>query len=91
MIIKNLSLKNFRNISDMNIDFNEGVNFIIGRNAQGKTNILESIYLCSIAKSYKNANENQIIKFGENSCNIDLSYLSNDVLNIFIKSLLDLC
>ena len=51
MKINNLKLKNFRNYSDLDIDFNDKLNIIIGNNAQGKTNILEAIYFLSITKS----------------------------------------
>lgn len=51
MKINNLKLKNFRNYSDLDINFNNHLNIIIGNNAQGKTNILEAIYFLSITKS----------------------------------------
>ncbi len=50
MYIKELSLENFRNYEKQKIEFNENVNIIYGNNAQGKTNIIESIFLCAFRK-----------------------------------------
>lgn len=65
MHISNLKLKNFRNINDLNIDFEKEKTLIIGKNAQGKTNILESIYLLSTLKSQRTYNTADFLKFGE--------------------------
>ena len=53
MIIKSLKLVNFRNYSDLECDFTNGINFIYGNNASGKTNLVESIYCLSIARSFR--------------------------------------
>ena len=53
MNIKEITLKNFRNYENETIKFQEGLNVIIGNNAMGKTNLLESIYCCAIGKSPK--------------------------------------
>ena len=53
MYIREVELKNFRNYEHLNLKFNENVNFIIGNNAQGKTNLLESIFICSMGKSFR--------------------------------------
>ena len=53
MYIKKLQLLNFRNYDELGIELTSGVNIFIGDNAQGKTNILESIYYCSLAKSHR--------------------------------------
>ena len=62
MRIENLKLKNFRNYDDLDISFNDKLNIIIGNNAQGKTNILESIYFLSITKSNLPVNDKTCIK-----------------------------
>ncbi len=62
MKIENLKLKNFRNYSDLDIQFNDRLNIIIGNNAQGKTNILEAIYFLSITKSNLIVNDKNCIK-----------------------------
>ena len=48
MYIKEIELKNFRNYDDLHLCFDKHVNFIIGNNAQGKTNLLEGIFMSSI-------------------------------------------
>ena len=53
MFIKNISLVNYRGYKKMNIAFGNGVNFFIGNNGSGKTNLLEAIYFLALAKSYK--------------------------------------
>lgn len=50
MYIKEISLENFRNYEKQKIEFNENINVIYGNNAQGKTNIIESIFLCAFRK-----------------------------------------
>ncbi len=72
MIVKSIKLKNFRNFSDLNIDLNNVLNIFIGDNGQGKTNLLESIYLCSIGKTFKLNSENDLIKFNQNSFEVEI-------------------
>ena len=55
MKVKNLKIENFRNISNLNLDFDEEINVICGENAQGKTNIIEALWLFSGAKSFRNS------------------------------------
>lgn len=65
MIIKSIELTNFRNYESLNLEFDKGTNILYGDNAQGKTNVLEAIYLSSITKSHKGSKDQDIIKFGE--------------------------
>lgn len=65
MFLKSLELNNFRNISKSTFNFNKNINIFIGNNAQGKTNILESIYFLAITKSHRTHNELNLIKSGE--------------------------
>lgn len=65
MIIKNIKLVNYRNYNSLNLDFNDKINIIIGNNAQGKTNILESIYVLALTKSYDKAVDKNLIMFNE--------------------------
>ena len=74
MKINQIKLNNYRNYKNSTIDFTDGVNFIVGKNAQGKTNLLESIYLSSVGKSPKNCRERQIIKFDESQAKIELDF-----------------
>ena len=53
MYIKNIKLKNFRNYTNQEIELNKNINIFFGDNAQGKTNIIESIYISSIGKSLR--------------------------------------
>ena len=74
MIINSIKLKNFRNYSDSTIFFSNSINVIIGDNAQGKTNLLESVYFCAMGKSFKNIKEKNLIKFNENNAQLELSF-----------------
>ena len=65
MFLRNLELNNFRNISKINLDFNKNINIFIGNNAQGKTNILESIYFLAITRSHRTHNEINLIRKNE--------------------------
>ena len=74
MIIKKIRAKNFRNISECEIDFSPGVNLLLGKNAQGKTNIIESIYIFSRGRSFRAREDSDLIKFGEEGFNIGIEY-----------------
>lgn len=66
MRLLKLGLKNYRNCSDVVLDFSKSKTLIVGKNAQGKTNILESIYLLSDLKSLRTSTISDLIKFNEN-------------------------
>ena len=74
--INKLYLRNFRNYLDLEIDFNDKLNIIIGNNAQGKTNILEAIYFLSITKSFLSVNEKTLI-FRDK----EFSLIKGDIVN----------
>lgn len=74
MKILNLELTNFRNHTSSKVKFEDGLNFIVGENAQGKTNLLESLYLTSVGKSPKNSKDKQIIKFNQDKAKINLDF-----------------
>ena len=63
MRIKRLKVENFRNLENLDIEFSEGVNIIYGNNAQGKTNIIESIYIFSFGKSFRANKDIELLKF----------------------------
>ena len=69
MIIRNLQLKNFRNYSDCSIDLSEGLNLFTGRNAQGKTNLLESIVVLSSTRSHRISEDQKMIR---NQCEFSI-------------------
>lgn len=62
MFLKHILLINFRNYDNLSLDFNKNINIIYGKNGQGKTNLLESIYLLGLTKSHRNNNDNNLIK-----------------------------
>ena len=70
MIIKSLELANFRNYEELNISFNKGTNILYGDNAQGKTNILEAIYVSATTKSHKGSKDKEIINFDKEEAHI---------------------
>lgn len=74
MTVDSVNIKNFRNIADLSFSADNGVNVIYGENAQGKTNILESIWLFTGCKSFRGAKESEFIKFGEEFAKINLQY-----------------
>ena len=78
MLITNLKIKNFRNYKELNINFNNNINIFYGNNAQGKTNIIESIFLSSIGKSFRCKKDSEMIKFGEEYAFISLDFKKSD-------------
>ncbi len=77
MIIKSLELADFRNYESLHIEFSEGTNILYGDNAQGKTNILEAIYLSAITKSHKGSKDKDIVNFDKEEAHIR-TYLEKD-------------
>lgn len=63
MIIKSLELMNFRNYNLLDLKFSEGTNILYGDNAQGKTNVLEAIYMSATTKSHKGSKDRDIVNF----------------------------
>lgn len=70
MIIKSLELTNYRNYKDLFIEFDKGTNILFGDNAQGKTNILEAIFLSSTTKSHKGSKDREVINFDNEEAHI---------------------
>ena len=81
MICRETEYYNFRNIKEKNIKFSDRVNVIYGDNAQGKTNILESIYLFSSTKSFRTKKEEELISFGSDRAEIKMLYYSEKTEN----------
>ena len=77
MIIKSLELMNFRNYEFLDLKFNEGTNILYGDNAQGKTNVLEAIYISATTKSHKGSKDRDIVNFNEEESHIRI-YLDKE-------------
>ena len=70
--IKKLKLKNFRNYEFLDLEFDDQTNIFYGNNAQGKTNILEAVYLSSTTKSHRGTKDKDMIQFEKEECHIDV-------------------
>lgn len=75
MIIKNILIKNFRNLEDLELSPGAGINVICGLNAQGKTNLIEAIWLFSGQKSFRGARDNELIRFERPSSSIKAEFI----------------
>lgn len=71
MVIKSLKLKNYRNYDLLNLNFDPSTNILYGDNAQGKTNILEALYLSGTTKSHRGTKDRDIIQFGHEESHIE--------------------
>jgi DNA replication and repair protein RecF len=71
MYIENLVLKDYRNYENLQIDFENKVNVILGENAQGKTNVMESIYVLAMAKSHRTTNDKDLIRWDQEYAKIE--------------------
>jgi DNA replication and repair protein RecF len=79
MIIESIELKNYRNYENLQLELSPGTNIFYGDNAQGKTNILESVYVCCTTKSHKGSKDKEMIRFGEDEAHIKLTVRKQDV------------
>lgn len=70
MILKSVALSHFRNYDDLYMEFDKGTNILYGDNAQGKTNVLESIYVSGTTKSHKGSKDRELIQFGQEESHI---------------------
>ena len=78
MWISNIKIKNFRNYTDEKIELNKNINVFYGENAQGKTNIIEAIYLTAMGKSYRTKKESEMINFNSQNSLIEVEYFKSD-------------
>jgi len=79
MLIKSIELSDYRNYTSLQLDFDKGTNILFGDNAQGKTNILEAIYVAATTKSHKGSHDSDIVRFGCDEAHIR-TYLEKDNL-----------
>ena len=78
MYIEKIKLNNFRNYENLEINLNKNLNIFYGDNAQGKTNILEAIFLCSLGKSFRTNKEKEMIRFNNEKSLIEVFYQKKD-------------
>lgn len=78
MWIKNIKIKNFRNYEKEEINLEKNINIFYGENAQGKTNIIEAIFLCSLGKSFRAKKDIEMIKINEQNAIVEIEYEKSD-------------
>ena len=70
-ILNKLQLKNYRNYENLELSFENKVNVILGENAQGKTNVMEAIYVLAMAKSHRTSNDKELIRWDQDYAKIE--------------------
>lgn len=78
MIVKNLKTENYRNLENMTFYPSGGINVIYGSNAQGKTNLIECLWLFTGGRSFRGSKENELIAFGQNKANVELCFQTKE-------------
>ncbi len=78
MWIKKIKINNFRNYKSQKINLEKNINIFYGENAQGKTNIIEAIFLSSMGKSFRAKKDKEMIMLGEEKSNIEIEYEKTD-------------
>ena len=78
MYIKKIKLFNFRNYEEQEIELYDKINIFYGDNAQGKTNILEAIYICALGKSFRTKREKELIKFDKSNTTVEIEFEKKD-------------
>ncbi len=79
MVIRSLELLNYRNYEKVRLDLEEGINILFGDNAQGKTNLLEAIYLAATTKSHRSSKDREMIRLGEEEAHIRIFLEQNQI------------
>ena len=79
MRIESVRLENFRNYDRLELELDAGTNLFYGDNAQGKTNILESVYLCGTTKSHRGSRDREMIRFGQEEAHIRMSIVKKEI------------
>lgn len=81
MFIRSLELKNYRNYDELSMEFSSGTNLLYGDNAQGKTNILEAVYLAATTKSHRGSKDREMIQFHADEAHIRIQYEKQDIIH----------
>lgn len=79
MIIKSIELKDYRNYHSLTLDFDSRTNILYGDNAQGKTNVLEAIFVSATTKSHKGSKDKEIINFSQDEAHIRMNLLKDTI------------
>ena len=82
MYIKEIQLKDFRNYKNLEAQFHKNVNIFLGQNAQGKTNLLESIYITSMGKSFRTGKDREMIRFGSDFFRVKVTAVKEEDLTV---------
>ena len=78
MYLKRIKLVNFRNYQQQEIELSPNMNLFFGENAQGKTNILEAVFLCAIGKSFRAKKEKELINLEKKQAFVEIEYEKSD-------------
>ena len=78
MWISNIKINNFRNYIKQEISLNKNINIFYGENAQGKTNIIESIFLCGMGKSFRAKKDDEMINFNAENALVEIEFQKSD-------------
>lgn len=81
MFVKSLDLKNFRNIKNLSLKPDPGINILYGSNAQGKTNILEAMYLAGTTRSHRGSRDRDMVAFGEEESHIRMEIERREIVS----------
>ncbi len=79
MIVESIKLNHFRNYDNLDLEFDKGTNLFYGDNAQGKTNILEAVYLCGTTRSHRGSKDGEVIHFGEEESHICMKIKKGEI------------
>ncbi len=79
MIIESIELKDFRNYEFLHMALDGGTNILYGDNAQGKTNVLESLYVTGTGRSHRGSKDREMIEFGKEEAHIKAMVLKKDI------------
>lgn len=74
MFVRSLTLRNYRNYSELHLDFDQNINVFLGQNAQGKTNIIEAVYYASLGRSHRTHTDTDLIFWDKPAASVQLDF-----------------
>ena len=87
MYLDHFTVQNFRNLKKLDVDFDPNVNIFIGKNAQGKTNLLEAIYFLALTRSHRTNNDKELIGFDGEYANL-LGHVQKSQVDLTLRVLI---